>query len=139
MVERPETISDISLDKPGRPCPCVSYLTQRGVAAPAGTETVGAIGEGRLIVCLQQEADYFTDELVRPGRQAERSRFPILLGNMDPPYGLESVEFVARQPTPTAFTQDIQHCFGALHCAYLPALNVRSPGPRPPTLGEPNT
>src|SRR6266571_1404645 len=97
MVERPETISDISLDKPGRPCPCVSYLTQRGVAAPAGTETVGAIGEGRLIVCLQQEADYFTDELVRPGRQAERSRFPILLGNMDPPDGLESVAFVAQR------------------------------------------
>src|SRR6266581_4464772 len=71
MVERPETISDISLDKPGRPCPCVSYL--------------------------QQEADYFTDELVRPGRQAERSRFPILLGNMDPPDGLESVAFVAQR------------------------------------------
>ena len=39
---------------------------QRGVAAAAGTETVRAVREPRLVVRLQQQADHFTDELVRP-------------------------------------------------------------------------
>jgi len=42
------------------------------VAATAGTETVGTAGERRLIIRLQQEPEHFADELVRPGRQAQR-------------------------------------------------------------------
>jgi hypothetical protein len=30
-----------------------------------------------------------------------------------------SIQFIARQATPPAFTEDIQHRFGVLHCAYL--------------------
>ena len=176
MVKRPETIGDVSLDEPGRPGPGVGYLAQCGVAAAAGAETVGTVGERRLVVRLQQEADHLADELVRPGRQAERPRLPVLLRDIDPLDRLESValvaqriddapdlrlghavrglsvdpgrhcplvgvqtpvgqsdtarveqlsiELVARQATPPAFTEDIQHRFGVLHYAYLPALQV---------------
>jgi hypothetical protein len=174
VIERSETIGDISLNEPGRPRPCLGYLAQCGVAAAAGAETMGTVGERRLVVRLQQEADHLADELVRPGRQAERPRLPVLLRDIDPLDWLESValvaqriddapdlrlghairglsvdsgrhgplvgvqtpvghqiqarieqlsiELVARQATPPAFTEDIQHCFGVLHYAYLPAL-----------------
>ena len=42
------------------------------------------------------------------------------------------------QATPAAITQDIQHCSGVLHYAYLPATrDVRSPGPLRPAGGFP--
>ena len=45
MIKTPEAVGDVSLDEPGRSGPGVGYLPQRGVAAPAGTEPVGAVGE----------------------------------------------------------------------------------------------
>ena len=45
MIEAPETVGDVSLDEPGRPFQMSRHLAQRGVAAPAGTETVGTVGE----------------------------------------------------------------------------------------------
>ena len=44
MVEAPETVSKVTLDEPARPGPGVGHLPQRGVAAPAGAKTVGAVG-----------------------------------------------------------------------------------------------
>ena len=79
VVETPETVGDVSLDKPGCPGPCFGHFAQRGVAAAAGAETVGTVGELRLVVRLQQEADHFADEFIRPGRQAERLVFTVLL------------------------------------------------------------
>src|SRR5260370_29305096 len=38
-------------------------------------------GERRPVVCLQEESASCADELVRPGRQAERAEFSILLGD----------------------------------------------------------
>ena len=73
VVQRPEAVRDVSLDKPGRPGPDVFHFAQRGVAATAGPETVGPAGELRLVIRFQQEADHFADKFVRPGRQAERS------------------------------------------------------------------
>jgi hypothetical protein len=67
------------------------------VAAPAGTETVGKVGEPRLIVRLQQEADHLADDLIRPRRQAERSFLPALLRNVDPLDRLEPVALVAQR------------------------------------------
>ena len=165
------------------PVQVLATSRQRGVAAPAGTETVGAVGEPRLVVRLQQEADHFADELVRPGRQPERACLPILLRDVDPLAGLEpvalvahriddasdllqrhavhgfpvdpgrhrsmvgvdtpvgqqiqlrveqlSIQLIARQATPAAFTEDTQYRFGVLHYAYLPAL--RCPITWPPS------
>lgn len=36
-----------------------------------------------------------------------------------------SIELVARQVTPAAFTEDFKYRFGTLHYAYLPALSIR--------------
>ena len=73
MVEAPETVSKVTLDEPARPGPGVGHLPQRGVAAPAGAKTVGAVGERRLVLRLKEQAHHFGDELVRPGRQAQRA------------------------------------------------------------------
>ena len=97
VVKRPEAIGDVSLDEPGRPGPGVGHLPQRGVAAPAGPETVGAVGELRLVVRLQQQAHHFADQLVRPRRQAERAQFPVLLRDVDPPDRAEPVALVAHR------------------------------------------
>ena len=59
VIQGPETIGDIALDEPGRPGPGISHLTQCRVAARARTKTVGAVGEHRLVVGIQQEAYHF--------------------------------------------------------------------------------
>jgi len=40
MIQAPEAIGNITLDKPGCPGPGAGYLRQCGMAAAAGTETV---------------------------------------------------------------------------------------------------
>src|SRR5512144_1588726 len=97
MVKTAEAVGNVSLDEPGCPGPFSCHLTQGGVAATAGTETVRAAGEPRLIIGLQQEADYLAHELIRPRRQAQRSHFPVLLGNVDPLYWPEPVALVAQR------------------------------------------
>src|SRR5262249_44438162 len=95
MVEAPEAVGDVTLDEPGRPFPGVDHLAERGVTSPAGTETVGSVGERRLVVRLQQQPDHFTDEFIRPGRQTQGSCLRrILLGDIDTPCRLESVALV---------------------------------------------
>src|SRR5580704_1394348 len=67
------------------------------MAAPAGTETIGKVGELRLVIRLQQEADHFADQLIRPGRQAERPFPSVLLRDPDPPYRPEPVTLGAQR------------------------------------------
>src|SRR6266487_5133624 len=73
MVERPETVGYVALDEPGRAPPSGTDALQRGVTAPARTETVGVAGELRLVIRLQQQADHFLQQLVRPRRQVQRT------------------------------------------------------------------
>jgi len=48
------------------------------------------------------------------------------------------VQFIARQASPTAFTEDTQHRFGVLQFRIPPGcVNVRSPGPLRPVDGLP--
>src|ERR671917_2938290 len=97
MIEPVETLGDIRFDEPGGPGPGAGDLLQRGVAAFAGAETVRPLGELWLVVCLQQETDYFADEFVRPGRQAERPGFAVLFRDVDPLHRAESVALVAHR------------------------------------------
>src|SRR5664279_1330610 len=73
MIQSPEAIGDITLDEPRGPGPESLYLPQRGVAASLGSESVRVVGERRLVVRLQEQADHLPDEFVRPGRQSQRS------------------------------------------------------------------
>src|SRR5262249_31305220 len=83
MIERPETIGEVSLNEPGRPSPGVGHFAQCGVASPAGTIPVGVAGEPGLVVRLQQQADYFADQLVRPRGQSQRSPFPVAFPDVE--------------------------------------------------------
>src|ERR1700719_874026 len=98
MVQAPEAVGDITLDKPGRPFPGLGYLRQRGMAAAAGTETMRAAGEPRFIIRFQENAHYFADEFIRPRRQAERPQFAAaLLRDVNPSRWLEPVALVAQR------------------------------------------
>ena len=97
MVERSEAVGDVAFDEPGCPGPGIRHLRQRGVASPAGTETVRPAGELGLVVRLQQEAHHLADQFIRPGRQAERPFLPVLLRDVDPLDGLEPVALVAQR------------------------------------------
>jgi len=60
--------------------PCLHDLAERGVAAMAGAETVGAAGEPGLVVRLQQQSHNFGDSSSdQVGRPIGR-RFPLFLG-----------------------------------------------------------
>src|SRR3954451_18719104 len=97
MVEAAETVGDVSLDEPGRSGPGISHFPQRGVTASTGPKPVGSVGERRLVVRLQQQAHDFPDELVRPGRQAQRAGLPVLFGDMDSPCWRKSVALVTHR------------------------------------------
>src|SRR6266436_2834776 len=96
MVKTPETIGDISLDEPGRSGPCLSYFPKRRVASLSRAETMRTAGELRLIVGLKEQAHYFTDQLIRPGRHTEWTGFPIAFRDVDTTYWAESVALVAQ-------------------------------------------
>src|SRR3974377_2307770 len=98
MVKTAEAVGNVSLDKPGCPGPFSCHLAQGGVAAATGTETVRAARKPRLVISLQQEADYLAHEFIRPRRQAQRSHFPVLLGNIDPLYWLGPAGLRAQRP-----------------------------------------
>ena len=121
MVKLVEAAGDVALDKPGRSRPGVRHLAQRGVAPPAGPETVGAVGELRLVVRLQQQTHDFADQLVRPRRQSQRPLLPVLLGNVVAPDGLEPVALV---------TQRVDDALDLAHAHAVRGLRVGSRGHR---------
>jgi hypothetical protein len=47
-----------------------------------------------------------------------------------------SIQFVARQATPPAFTEDTQHRFGVLHSAYLGLFEYPVTWPPSPDCGR---
>ncbi len=53
VVKAAEAVGDVPFDEPGRPGPGVVHLPQSGMAAPAGTKPMRAVGERRLVICLQ--------------------------------------------------------------------------------------
>jgi hypothetical protein len=84
MVKAAEAVGDVALDEPVRPLPDLHDLAERGVAAPARAKPVGPVGELGLVVGLQQQADHLGDQLVRPGRQAQRAQLPVGFRDVDP-------------------------------------------------------
>ena len=67
----------------------------------------------RLVMRLQQEADHFADEFIRPGQQAERSQFPVLFRDPGPLDWLEPVALVA-QRIDDAHGPGLRHAVGGL-------------------------
>ena len=74
VVETVETLSDASFDEPGRPRPGIRDFFECRVASSAGTETVGAVGESRLVVRFEEQA-YRLRRRVCPPRTAGRAVF----------------------------------------------------------------
>jgi hypothetical protein len=97
MVKFPETVGEVTLDEPRGTGPGHGHLPQRGVAAPTRAEPVRAVGERRLVVRLQQQAHHLTDQLVRPGRQAQRAQFPVAFRDVGAPHRGEPVALVAHR------------------------------------------
>src|SRR6266536_2151726 len=85
MIQSVEKLSDVKLEKPGRAGPGVVHLAQRGVAATAPTETMGVLGELRVVVGVQDEPEHLLQQFVRPGGQSERTPFPVRLRDVRPP------------------------------------------------------
>src|SRR6266480_3969133 len=73
MVKTAETVRDVTLDEPVCSRPGTNNLAQGGVAAPAGTETMGMVGELNVVVRVEQHAHHPGDQLVRPRRQTQRT------------------------------------------------------------------
>jgi hypothetical protein len=72
MIKAPETIGDITLDKPRGPAPGVVYLPQRGMTPSPFPEPVGLVGKPRLLDRLKKQANRFANQLIGPGRHAQR-------------------------------------------------------------------
>jgi hypothetical protein len=85
MVKLIEAPGDVALDKPGRSRPGVRHLAQRGVAPPAGPETVRAVGELRAPLHSQEGAHHTAGRAYRvhggPPRPFRRSALRIPRGS----------------------------------------------------------
>jgi hypothetical protein len=66
MVKTAEAVGDVALEEPHGPGPGLLDIPQRGMASASFPETVRRAGEARLVDRLQQEADHFADQLIRP-------------------------------------------------------------------------
>src|SRR6478672_2757996 len=71
---------------------------QCGMTAAPFAERVRVVRELRLVVRLQKQAHHLADQLVRPGRQAQRTELPVLLRDVDTAYRRESVFLLPHQP-----------------------------------------
>ena len=61
-------------------------VPERRVATPARPEAVGVDAEPLLVVRLEELADDILNHLVGPGRDAERPRLAVRLGDLRPAY-----------------------------------------------------
>jgi hypothetical protein len=77
VIQRPETVGDVSLDKPRGPDPGIADFPQRGMASAAFPEPVGLVRELRLIIRLQEQAHYLADQFIGPRRDG-RFILPLL-------------------------------------------------------------
>ena len=72
-----KTSADISLNKPDRPFPRVHDLNQSSMTSPVWSEPMGMGTELRLVIRLQDEANHFLQEFVRPGGNAKGAPFSV--------------------------------------------------------------
>ena len=77
-----ETPFDVSLNKPLHSRPAALHAAERGVATTIGTEPVGAHRKLWFEVRVQNGAHDLLQQLIGPGRQAERAQCPILFRDM---------------------------------------------------------
>jgi len=66
MIQGPEAVGDVTLDKPCCLGPGIAYLPQRGMTPSPFPEPVRPVGKPRFVVCLQQETDHFADKFTGP-------------------------------------------------------------------------
>src|SRR5262245_40298182 len=76
---------DVALDEPLDPSPVPGDLREGSVTTSAGPKAVRMRAELRLVVGVQQGAQHFLQQFVRPGRYPERSHLPRLFGDIRPP------------------------------------------------------
>src|SRR5262249_61644567 len=96
MVEAVKALGNIALNKPDRSGPGLVDVAQGGVTSPTWPKSMGAVGELRLVVRLQKEADDFLEQLIRPGGHPERTllrRVGFL--DVDTPDGRPPIAFLA--------------------------------------------
>src|SRR6476661_9709229 len=87
MIQRVETLSDITLNKPVCSVPDIDHLTQRGVATPAGPEPMRTVGELHVVIRVEKHAYHLGEQLVRKGRQPQRASLPISFRDVNAFYG----------------------------------------------------
>src|SRR6266566_6901142 len=83
MIQRPEAVGDITLNKPRGTGPGVVYLPQRGMTPSTLAEPVRLVRKPRLVIRLKEQAHHLADQLVRPRRQPQRAQLPVLLRDAD--------------------------------------------------------
>src|SRR5439155_22613237 len=94
VIQTIEARGDIALDKPSRPCPCMSDIVECGMASPSWSEPVCVWSKARLEVGIEDETDDFLQQLIRPGRKAEGSELGgAFRWDVDRPYRCRATAF----------------------------------------------
>lgn len=73
-----EAAFDIALDEPLHASPFLGDLPQRRMATPPLAEAVGVVAEPWFVIGIEQEADGFLHELIRPCGQTKRALLAIV-------------------------------------------------------------
>lgn len=94
MVDIVKEAFNVSLHKPFAPCKAILNHSQGCVTAFIGSKAVGGVLKAVFIDGFQQHTDNFLYQLVVNGRDAQRTEFSILFGNICPSGRLGLVRFV---------------------------------------------
>src|SRR5512133_3732290 len=96
MIDVLKTAFDVALDKPFGARPGVLDVVKCAMASSCGPKPVGMVAKLRFIIRLKNESDYFLEQFIRPGRDAERSHLPVLLRDMYASNSRPSIAFIAQ-------------------------------------------
>src|SRR5215471_15633672 len=96
MIDGIKTAFDVPLDEPFGARPCVLDVVKCGMASACRPKPVGMVTKLRFIIRLKNEPDYFLEQFIRPGRDAQRSHLPVFLRDMYASYWRPSIAFIAQ-------------------------------------------
>src|SRR5260370_5357990 len=97
MVEVIEATRYVAFQEPRCSAPSVVNLPQCRVASTSFPEAVRMIAERWLKVRAQDHSDHFSEQFVRPHRQAERALVSILFGDVDATRWFPVIAFISQR------------------------------------------
>jgi len=94
VVQSFKTLGNVALDEPVGTLPSGFHFAQCSVTAASGSETMGVPTKLGVVIRIEDRAYYLLEQLVGPGREAQRAQIPVFLRDIRPLHWRPSIAFM---------------------------------------------